>query len=108
MDEHRLEAYLNLIQQLLDCPSGEELDILNANRELADAGLVQVMEQVAERMAQQGDGNAEWLQNLAVAITKMLEDSSSSTPLEDYLSFLQELLQAELETIQSNGDSQRV
>jgi CHAT domain-containing protein/tetratricopeptide (TPR) repeat protein len=105
MDEHRLEAYLNLIQQLLNCPSGEELDILNANREFVDVGLVQVMQQVAEMMAQQGEPNAGWLQNLAVAITKMLKDSSSSTTLQEYLSFLQELLQAEWE---SNGDSQRV
>ncbi|MCL1475737.1 hypothetical protein [Argonema antarcticum] len=39
-------AYVNLIQALLDCPSGEETQILKANLDLVDAGLVEVMEQV--------------------------------------------------------------
>jgi hypothetical protein len=38
MDEQRLEAYLQLIQALLDCPSGEEGEILAANPDLLDEG----------------------------------------------------------------------
>lgn len=34
MNQERQEAYLNLIQQLLDCPSGKEPEILAANQEL--------------------------------------------------------------------------
>ena len=49
MEENRLQAYLALIQALLDCPNGEETQILQANSELVDAGLVQVMQQVAEQ-----------------------------------------------------------
>jgi len=43
MDDRRLEAYLNLIQLLLNCPSGEEAQILQANSELVDAKLVQTI-----------------------------------------------------------------
>ncbi|HLO48568.1 MAG TPA: hypothetical protein VK211_09165, partial [Kamptonema sp.] len=43
MDELRRQAYLNLIQSLLSCSSGEKKQILQANSELVDAGLVQVM-----------------------------------------------------------------
>ncbi|WP_229424330.1 hypothetical protein [Moorena producens] len=47
MDEERLQAYLRLIQMLLNCPSGKE-EILNSHWDLVDGGLVQVMLQVAE------------------------------------------------------------
>ena len=43
MDEQRLQAYFNLIESLLNCPNGEENQILQANSEVVDAGLVQVM-----------------------------------------------------------------
>jgi hypothetical protein len=72
MDEQRLAAYLELIQALLECPSGEEDDILNANLELVDANFVQVMEAVAEKMAAEGNSNAAaWLQNLAAHLANM-------------------------------------
>ena len=65
MDEARLNAYIQLIQELLGCDSGERIDILQANPELVDAWLVQVIRAVAEMMAQQGRGNAGWWRNFA-------------------------------------------
>ncbi|NEP13102.1 MAG: hypothetical protein F6K14_23435 [Symploca sp. SIO2C1] len=58
MDENRSQAYLKLIQSLLDSPRGEEAQILQANSELVDAGLVQVMVSVAEHLAAEGSQNA--------------------------------------------------
>ncbi|MEA5517411.1 hypothetical protein [Limnoraphis robusta] len=49
MDENRVQAYVKLIKALLNCDSGEETEILQANSELVDAGLVDVMQQVAEQ-----------------------------------------------------------
>jgi len=40
MNEQRQQAYLELIQTLLDCPSGQETEILQGNQELVDAELV--------------------------------------------------------------------
>jgi tetratricopeptide (TPR) repeat protein len=91
MDEQRFAAYLNLIQQLLDCPNGGENDILNANRELVDADLLRVMEVVAADMAEKGNSNAGWLQNLAAQLANFIGNTATS---QEYLSFLMEVLQA--------------
>ena len=100
MDEQRLAAYLQLIQALLECPNGEENDILNAHRELVDAEFVRVVEAVAENMAPEGNSNAAWLQNLAVQLANYL--GNTATP-EEYLSFLMEVLQA---IVKSDGNRQ--
>ena len=36
MDETRAQAYLNLIQQLLTCPNGEEPQVLQANLDIKE------------------------------------------------------------------------
>ncbi|USR91082.1 hypothetical protein NEA10_20020 [Phormidium yuhuli AB48] len=38
MDEQRVQAYLSLIPELLECPSGEALQIINGHLELVDEG----------------------------------------------------------------------
>ncbi|MDT9177720.1 MAG: CHAT domain-containing protein [Limnospira sp. PMC 1238.20] len=68
MDKQRVQAYLPLMQELLTCPIGEELAILSKHRELVDEGLVQVMRDVAEKMAEQGDRNAGSLRDFADTI----------------------------------------
>src|SRR4028118_1962386 len=103
MDEQRLTAYLELIQALLEWPSGEEDDILNANLELVDGNFVQVMAAVAANMAAEGNSNAAaWLQNLVAHLANYV--SSTATP-DEYLSFLMEVLQA---TSDSGEDPQVV
>jgi uncharacterized protein YciW len=49
-DEGRFDAYFALIQELIDCPSGEEPQVLNRSMALVDAGLVQVCELVAAQL----------------------------------------------------------
>ena len=103
MDEQRIAAYLQLIQGLLECPSGTVNDILNANRDLVDANFVQVMAAEAEKMAAEGNSDAAaWLQNLAAHLANFV--GSTATP-QEYLSFLMEVLQA---TSDSGGDPQVV
>src|SRR4028119_1063738 len=103
MDEQRIAAYLELIQALLECPSGTVNDIINANLELVDANFVQVMEVVAANMPAEDNSNAAaWLQNLAAQLANYV--SSTATP-EEYLSFLIEVLQA---TSESDGNPQVV
>ncbi|XZN92343.1 MAG: CHAT domain-containing protein [Microcoleus sp.] len=102
MDEQRFDACLQLIQALLECPNGEEDDILNAHQELVDADFVQVVEAVAENMAKNGESNAAWLQNLAAQLANSVR--STATP-EEYFSFLMEVLQA---TMESGGNPQVV
>src|SRR4028118_1862863 len=96
MDEQRIAAYLELIQALVECPSGTVNDILNANLELVDANFVQVMEAEAEKMAAEGNSDAAaWLQNLAAQLANFV--GSTATP-EEYFYFLMEVLQATMES----------
>ncbi|NWF60089.1 MAG: CHAT domain-containing protein [Fischerella sp.] len=97
MNEQRQQAYLNLIQSLLNCPDGEEPEILAANQDLLDADFLDVLVAVAEMMAQEGNENtANWLINLATILARYL--------YEPFL-FLIEVLQA---TAESRGDAQVV
>ena len=100
MNEECRKAYLNLINALLNCPSGEEEQILKVNSELVDTGLVQMMVQMAEVLAERGDHNAaKFLINLArqLANTQGLLSStptSSPIPNSDFqLDFLLQVLQ---------------
>jgi CHAT domain-containing protein len=103
MDEQRQQAYLNLIQSLLNCPSGEEAQILQANSELVDAGLVQVMLEEANNLRIDNNlDDANSLMTLAGYLmgtygNTMPDKSSPST----YLTFLTEVLQA---TLKGKGD----
>ncbi len=113
MDENRLPAYLQLIQALLSCPSGEEPQILQANSQLLDLGFLQACQAVVATLAEQGEENgANFLRNLASQLEEFLGlTSSGDNDVEnhypnDYLAFLQLLLQTELDNF--GGDSRHI
>ncbi|MDJ0542837.1 MAG: hypothetical protein PX637_00505, partial [Microcystis sp. M53601_WE4] len=61
MNEQRAQAYVNLIEQLLACADDEEPSILQANQELIDTEFLQVMENYATGLEEQGNNNpAAW------------------------------------------------
>ncbi|MFZ4444024.1 MAG: hypothetical protein ACOYOY_11485, partial [Planktothrix agardhii] len=65
-------AYLNLINQLLTCPSGEEQEILNTHPELLDDGLVAAMLEKADNLREQGElNNANRLKDFAGILGKV-------------------------------------
>ena len=103
MNEARREAYQNLIQWLLNCPNGEENQILQANSELVDAGLVQVMLERANDLRTYNNlDDANSLMTLAGHLlgsygNTIAEKASPAT----YLKFLIEVLQA---TLKRKGD----
>ena len=112
MKEYRRESYINLINGLLSCPSGEEPQILKANPDLVDAGLVQTMVQVAEVLEEKGDRNAaNFLIDVARHLAEVLGLSSSmptSSPpsnQDSLIDFFFEVLQA---TDESDADPQVV
>ncbi len=76
-DDQRLRAYLNLIDQLLDCPNGEETQVLQAHEELVDLGFVATTQRVGRIMEQRGDeGAASFLFELARQLTEQLQSPS--------------------------------
>ncbi|MFM8299785.1 MAG: hypothetical protein ACKN9A_15725, partial [Microcystis aeruginosa] len=74
MNEQRAQAHINLIEQLLACTNDEELNnILQANQELIDPEFLQVMENYATWLEQQGNNNpAAWLRNMAQQLRQFL------------------------------------
>ena len=98
MDEARLQAYVNLIEQLLACTDDEELNnILQANQELIDPEFLQVMENYAMWLEEQGNNDAAaWLRNMAQQLGQFLNPQARS--IEEYQGFLLEVLQAEYES----------
>ncbi|MEG5034663.1 hypothetical protein [Microcoleus sp. AT3-D2] len=103
MDENRAQAYLQLIHTLLNCPNGEEPQILQDNSELLDRGFLETCELVASTLAEQGGENgANFLRNLASQLWQFIdmnddEDSnnSESENFQEYANFFLELLRAE-------------
>ena len=97
MDEARLQAYVNLIEQLLACANDEErTNILQANQELIDPEFLQVMENYATWLEEQGNNNpVAWLRNMAQQLGTYLNPQAGT--IEEYQGFLLEVLQAEAE-----------
>ncbi|WP_017713883.1 CHAT domain-containing protein [Prochlorothrix hollandica] len=80
MDEARVQAYLELIQELLSCPGGQEAAVLTQRRELVDGGLVAMMGQVAEMLRREGRPNADWLEQMAGQVAQRLGMPSPPQP----------------------------
>ena len=73
MTDERQTQYFNLIDELLQCPNGQEPEVLEAQPELIDSGLVQAMLQVATMFAHQGNQDgAQFLFFVAKQLAKEL------------------------------------
>ncbi len=96
MDRNRLRAYMTLIRELLRCPSGEELALLQANIELVDTNLITFMEKATARATEKGAlGTADFLRNLAKQLKQMLTpDARSDNSGEDVFSTYMQLIEA--------------
>jgi tetratricopeptide (TPR) repeat protein len=77
MKSEREQAYLNLINQLLTCPSGEQAQVLETQPELRDDGLVAAMLEEAENLRRFGQlNNANRLMNCAGILLGMKDNTS--------------------------------
>ena len=109
MEENRIAAYEQLIHTLLNCPNGDEPQILQDNSELLDRGFLETCESVAAKLAEQGGENgANFLRNLASQLGQFIHmnddgdsNNSEGENPQEYANFFLELLQAEEA---SNGD----
>ena len=93
MNEQRTQAYVNLIEQLLTCADDKELNnILQANQKLIDPDFLQVVENYATGLEQQGNNNpAAWLRNMAQQLDQYFNPQAGS--IEEYEEFLLEVLE---------------
>lgn len=73
MSEDRQNRYMLLIDQLLNCPNGQEPEILDSHPDLLDAGLVQTLTQVAAYFAHHDNPDAaKFLVHIARELAKEL------------------------------------
>ncbi len=98
MDERRVQAYLSLIQELLDFRGGEEPPILNRHQELLDEGFVRACELVAAQLQEAGQENqAQFVRNVAQEVGEFLGQegvqlSQSEIIPGEYETFLREAI----------------
>ncbi|MBW4653287.1 MAG: tetratricopeptide repeat protein [Kaiparowitsia implicata GSE-PSE-MK54-09C] len=106
MDEQQFQARVALIEQLLACPQGQEMKLLQQNADLVDAELLAVMAQVADYLESQGNGNAARLRQFAAQLAQAM-GLETTTPLgtEAARQFLLETLQL---IVDKRGDPQQI
>ncbi|MEH1976091.1 MAG: CHAT domain-containing protein [Nostoc sp.] len=74
MNEQRQQAYFNLIQSLLSCPSSQEKQILSANQDLIDIGLLQIIKVLVYASSRRGSEKAANLANRLTHLANHLEE----------------------------------
>jgi hypothetical protein len=69
----RLNQYFSLIDKLINCPNGQEPEVLEAEPELLDAGLIRTMLRVAGIFVHENNQEgAEFLIHIARELSKQL------------------------------------
>jgi CHAT domain-containing protein len=107
--DNRQDAYLEVVRALLECEGGTEADILQAHPELVDEGLVMLLRNVAQMMAEENDPESastiEWLTDFAAQLAQALglNTESDSEDTESQLKFLMTVFQA---IVESNDNPQ--
>ncbi|MGD1873188.1 MAG: hypothetical protein ACFB02_09075 [Mastigocoleus sp.] len=99
--EDRYSAYIQLIDKLLNCNSGEETEVLRKNQSLIDRGFILKISQIAGMLEQIGEVKAAtFLQSLAAPLAEGLQSALPPGVSSKYLDFLAEILRL---TSSSNG-----
>jgi hypothetical protein len=100
MKKQELNAYLELIQALLDCSKGEEWNLLQQHEALITPQLLQVMDGVAQQFEAEGKANAatflrQWGSQLAhlMQVAPQVETERPQEKTADYLNLIQALLE---------------
>ncbi|MCU0567578.1 MAG: hypothetical protein MUF49_13390 [Oculatellaceae cyanobacterium Prado106] len=100
--QERIQTYMTLIKELINCRKGTEQEILNANPHLVDNGLVEQIKIVGTMLAEKGDeADARFLLGLAHQLSVSLTPATPSV----HLTLLNQILQTIEE---SNGNPQVV
>jgi hypothetical protein len=81
MNPERQEAYLDLIERVLSCPNGQELEVLSSCSDLIDAGFGQMLIEVSASMTRAGNEDTnDFLVQLAGLLGKSLGLSPDLMP----------------------------
>jgi hypothetical protein len=114
MKTHTIDNYLNLIQNLLDCPQGDEGELLQQSKELINPELLQVMEGAIKELVTDGNlESANYLRYWQTQLAHFLQQETKSSlningKSRAYLNLIQALLRCpeglESELLEVNKD----
>ncbi|ESA32486.1 q110x8-triei tpr repeat containing protein [Leptolyngbya sp. Heron Island J] len=92
MHESPFYEHIQLIEQLLSCPKGQEEEILQSKPELLNVELLGVMRGMAKKLESKGNSQAKWLLEFAEKLGERIKPSRVLTEIWT-ISFLEETLQ---------------
>ncbi|WGV24795.1 hypothetical protein [Halotia branconii] len=94
MNEQRRQAYINLVQSLLNCRTNNEVqEILAANQELVDVDLIPNILEIANHLRQHGElDQANHLMNIAGQQLGVYSKLPSTATTKECLYFLEQAL----------------
>lgn len=102
MTDKRIRAYIKLIQKLLDCPEGEELNILRKHKHLLDVQFVYILKQAAEKAEEEGEEDTagflrELAEQLQLAFAEILKRSNPAANERNqvYLKIIEQILKCD-------------
>ncbi len=103
-------VYMQVIEELLNCPSGAETEILRSHQDIIDTRFILTLQQLAAMFTDIGEKKAaEFLKTIAVPLTQALGNANSNFNANFlpsyYIDFLGDVLRV---TAKSNGDAQAV
>lgn len=94
MNKAQFQAYQELVNKLLKCPSGKEQEILTTYQNLLNKDLIAVMKNTVVKLKAQGKQNdAFWLESFAAMLSGFIKTFQNKSS-EEYLASLTQVLQA--------------
>jgi tetratricopeptide (TPR) repeat protein len=106
-EEKSYSVYMQVIEKLLNCPSGAETEILRLHQDIIDTRFILTLQQLAAMLTEIGEKKAsEFLQTIAVPLTRALSNANSDVNTNllpsQYIDFLGDVLRL---TASTNGDT---
>ncbi|BAZ11263.1 hypothetical protein NIES4071_30890 [Calothrix sp. NIES-4071] len=76
-EEKAYSVYMQVIEELLNCPSGAETEILRSHQDIIDIRFILTLRQLAAMFTDIGEKKAaEFLQKIAVPLTQALSNTN--------------------------------
>jgi hypothetical protein len=97
MSPQQINAYLNLIEQLLSCPEGQEWKLLKEHQKLVNPELLQIMNNVATQLARDGEFEGanflhHWVEELNHIFMQAVNPQNNEAQSQPYINLIQKLL----------------
>lgn len=91
-EKKRQQEQMQLIQELINCPSEQEINVLNSKPTLLDGALIRMMSEIALELKRQGNIDTG---NYLMSLSTQLGEELTQRNRKPYIDFIQKLLTCE-------------